>query len=432
MNSIRVQLSCFVVVALSLCVSPMESYSYQADDASTPTLWAIKDVSKRVKADTDRRGDYYGNRMKTFLNETIKPGGIVFVGDSITNRFPLDECFPNGLKGKPVYNRGIGGDRIEGVLERLDVSVTDLAPSELHVMIGTNDVLWPVDYKNGNLKPGFERLFKSLKSVAPQAKIYAYSIMPIDKEQDRVGTCIKDVVTANKQLADVCKAEGVEFVNMYPKFATAEGNFKSGLSVDGVHLSKAGYLNWLDFVVKDKDTKFDMWKAVADKWTETSTVPVSGINVYRNEDMLIVYQADKNSKGTTTTATNAFGTEALVQNGVVTKVSAKGSMPVPENPSDYVLSGHGKMHEWVKANCLVGARVKLSADKKSVSIERKAPTEIKDWYVYLRSELLAKMANNKNEESIKACKELANEIESIRPNDADNGQKVLRKIDTIK
>src|SRR5690554_1077084 len=63
----------------------------------------------------------YDFKVKAFrvLNKFAKPNGIVFVGDSITQDYNVYEYF----KGIDIYNRGIGGDTTQGLLNRLDVSI---------------------------------------------------------------------------------------------------------------------------------------------------------------------------------------------------------------------------------------------------------------------------------------------------------------------
>jgi lysophospholipase L1-like esterase len=72
----------------------------------------------------------------THLNAVAKPGSIVFLGDSITDFFRVNEFFP----GVYVINRGISGDTTDGVLNRLAESVYELSPSKIFLMIGTNDL----------------------------------------------------------------------------------------------------------------------------------------------------------------------------------------------------------------------------------------------------------------------------------------------------
>ncbi len=387
------------------------AFAYEADKASTETLWQIKDKAERVKKDTARRGDYYGMRMQSFLNEKITTGGVVFLGDSLTNRFPLDEAFKDGFKGKPVYNRGIGGDRIEGVLERLDVSVIDLAPSEIHVLIGGNDVLWPVDYKDGNLKPGFKRIFRSLKVVASQATIYAYTLCPIDASQDRLGHCVKDALKANEQLREVCKTEGIELRDLFAIVSDRNGHYKRGFTVDGIHLSKRGYLNWIDLLFNDPKEKFHVWENVAGVWMSPPYAKIDGINVGRGEDMLILYERDDKTTEPTT-LTNGWGSEALVENGVVADYSALGSMKLPKPPG-FVLSGHGKMSDWINFSCVPGARVELSEDKTSVTIHR-PKVAVDNAYDNLRILMLKKLAECHSDVSRQTLSELAVRLDDLR------------------
>jgi hypothetical protein len=78
-------------------------------------------------------------RLASFkeLNKRAQKGGVVFVGDSITEGFPIDEILQCN---KPMYNRGINGDTSIGVLDKLKEEVFDLIPSKVFLLIGTNDL----------------------------------------------------------------------------------------------------------------------------------------------------------------------------------------------------------------------------------------------------------------------------------------------------
>ncbi len=58
---------------------------------------------------------------------------MVFLGDSITEGKLWDERVPT----LPTVNRGIGGDTVRGVLDRLDSAIVE--PQAVSVLIGTND-----------------------------------------------------------------------------------------------------------------------------------------------------------------------------------------------------------------------------------------------------------------------------------------------------
>ncbi|MDD4279737.1 MAG: GDSL-type esterase/lipase family protein [Candidatus Sumerlaeales bacterium] len=408
------------ILAAASLSSAFGAYQYQADKADTAHLWGITDKAERVRVDSERRDWYYGGRMDVFLDEKVTTGGVVFLGDSITDRFPIDEVFPNGIKGKTVWNRGIGGDRIEGVLERLDISVMDLQPSELHVLIGGNDVLWPVDYTKGNLTEGYRRLFRSLKVLVPSAKIYAYTLPPLDEHADRLGTCVQEVVIANEQLKDVCRTERIECRDLYASLATPEGHFKHGMTMDGIHLSRIGYLNWIDLILGDISDKFEVWKRLAASWSSAPVARITGWNIERGKNMMIVFQEDENTTSVTT-LTNDWGTEALVKNGKVADIVIGGNMPMPKAP-DYVLSGHGLMSDWIRVNCVLGLEAEMAADGKTVSVASPVTEETVDRYAFLRGELLKRIAQAKDEATMYRLKDVASNLNDLRLSGIDEKQ----------
>jgi len=60
---------------------------------------------------------------------------IVFLGTSLTGGFLLSELF----KDTRLKNRGIGGNRTNGILNRLS-EVTDGKPAKIFLKVGTNDI----------------------------------------------------------------------------------------------------------------------------------------------------------------------------------------------------------------------------------------------------------------------------------------------------
>jgi lysophospholipase L1-like esterase len=88
----------------------------------------------------------------------------------------------------------------------------------------------------------------------------------------------------------------------------------------------------------------------------TASFPISGTNVYRAANSLVVYTPG----GGTSTPTNIYGLEAVVVGGTVTRVSDRlvtgaAATAVPAN--GYVLSGHGSARDWLLARARVGAVV---------------------------------------------------------------------------
>ena len=83
---------------------------------------------------------YYEKKCNVYEieNANFSHGQIVFIGDSITDGCALNDYYKN--LPLAVYNRGIGGDTTSGVLERLKLSLFDIKPSKIVMLIGINDI----------------------------------------------------------------------------------------------------------------------------------------------------------------------------------------------------------------------------------------------------------------------------------------------------
>jgi len=106
-------------------VNSLTPYPSQGDTAAWPGKGPIK------------TGDWMTGERKAFWGRReADQGKIVFVGDSIIGGWKkLQEDF----LGKPVANRGVGGDVTRGVLFRLQQDVLDLHPKAIVLEIGGND-----------------------------------------------------------------------------------------------------------------------------------------------------------------------------------------------------------------------------------------------------------------------------------------------------
>ena len=90
-------------------------------------------------------GDYKTKKLEVFAKEDISKlqHGTIFLGDSITDRYPVNKFYPNML----VINRGIGGDtmggvRHQGIYNRLESTVYNLHPKRIILMIAFNDIAY--------------------------------------------------------------------------------------------------------------------------------------------------------------------------------------------------------------------------------------------------------------------------------------------------
>lgn len=324
--------------------------SYTLDQPPAWKFYANLDNGKRVEMANARQGGYYAMKMEEFLKELPqqKKGGTVFLGDSITDQFPLNDAF----EGENVINYGIGGDRVDGLRERLDICVKAVEPAQIYLMISTNDILWPLREKYptySDLAVSYKAMIHEIKHCAPKAKITVFPVLPFSQEFAVHNEEVKEV---NQLIAEIIKEEELGFIDLRPAFTSELGELKSKLTVEGIHLNLDGYYAWLS-VLLDREDYFRAVCHLSDKWNEThqSEIKVSKFNPEktqnfpggRGENELIVYSSAYGKQ----TGTNEWGKEAIVVDGRVLSFD-DGNAEIPAN--GFVVSGHGTAAKWISAN----------------------------------------------------------------------------------
>ena len=323
----------------------------------------------RAKSD---HGEYYAGRLAEFLEKLPeqKPGGIVFLGDSITEAFPLEEIFAS----KNVINQGISGDRILGVQDRLDVSVVPLKPRRIYLMIGINDINALPDAPVEKFGKEYAGLLEDLKITAPQAEVMVFSILPMGGELARRNHRVKMLNSIVKKLAD---AHGFEWCDLHPFMKDGKSELRDDFTFDGLHLNLKGYISWLRGFLTQEEM-CEAMASLAPHWMEKHkrTHKVDAIDPppegkypgSRGRNQLIIYTPAYQRK---TTQTNQWGNEAVVKNGVVHKVGGNNS-PIPEN--GFVVSGHWQAGIWVETMFAPGMPVEY--DEKQVRIGKAIPADM--------------------------------------------------------
>jgi lysophospholipase L1-like esterase len=334
--------------------------------ATAQTEPVSQSASDHVALMRTRWGDHYADLLTRFIEElpTIVPGGVVFLGDSITEGFPLDEAFP----GQNVINRGIGGDRIQGVIERLGVCVEALAPRRVYLMIGVNDLWWSDERRPEVLEVGYARLLDEIARRAPETELIVLSILPMGDRSDECNETIRDM---NARIQALAEARDLEYVDLHPLFAGQDGKMLAELTTDGVHLSLDGYEAWLEGILPTEEF-LDATLALRDRWMLTHSPrhrvdkvdpPREGeFGGNRGRNEMVIYTP---AYGHPSTGTNEWGIEAAVDNGLVVSVDTAGDTPIPAN--GFVVSGHLESHRWIQANLWPGVGVEFDESEVRVA-----------------------------------------------------------------
>lgn len=194
-------------------------------------------------AETGRaRSEFWKKKVEEFVHDnwTREPGGVVLLGDSITQGFPVEKLFPD-LK---VTNRGIGGDIIAGVRGRLGVSVYDLQPKKLFLLIGVNDINLAKE-TIPQLAARYDDLIGEIRKNAPETELAVQSVLPL---RDKFAPNNGKVLELNEEIKKVAAKHRIEYLDVHPLLADDKGELKAEFTGDGIHLTPAGYEVWANFL----------------------------------------------------------------------------------------------------------------------------------------------------------------------------------------
>jgi len=162
---------------------------------------------------------------------------VVFMGDSITEGWHLDNSFP----GKPYINRGISGQTSPQMVLRFRQDVIDLKPKVVVILAGTNDVA-------GNTGPmTAEQTEDNLRDMADLARashirVVLCSITPaVDFKWAPGLDPAPKIVALNKWIKSYAAENGLVFVDYHSAMKDDRNGLPANLSHDGVHPNPAGY-----------------------------------------------------------------------------------------------------------------------------------------------------------------------------------------------
>ena len=189
---------------------------------------------------------FYYQRVSIFEKLPIHSSDIVFLGNSITNFGEWSELFNN----IHVKNRGISGDRTEGVYARMDAILTG-KPRKIFLMIGVNDLehgASPDSTVNGII-----RIVDIITSKSPKTTLYIQSILPVN---DQFGKFPKHtdkgaaIIEINNKLKHLCKNRKLTYIDLYGSFKNKEDEkLNPKYTNDGLHLMGEGYQLWAGLIL---------------------------------------------------------------------------------------------------------------------------------------------------------------------------------------
>ena len=203
----------------------------------------------KKKEEPEIFSEYYNTKCNAFTNENahLLKNQIVFIGDSITDLYHLDDFYAD--LSLETYNRGIAGDTTYGVLNRLQLSLFDICPGKIVLMIGTNDVgARSVTY----IMDKYKKILKAIKTNLPSAEVFCMSIIA---QSDMIGIDVKDnnnkIKKLNPKIKKLAESMGYKYRDLHSLTIGTDGQLSALYTPDGIHLNDEGYEIWKNLIKSD-------------------------------------------------------------------------------------------------------------------------------------------------------------------------------------
>ncbi len=177
------------------------------------------------------------------INRQAKAGDVnlLFIGDSITQGWGNNEIWKKYYTPRKVMNAGIGGDRTQHVLWRLDNGNIDgIKPKLAVVMIGTNNSNG-ADNTAEEIADGIKAIVAKLRTKLPETKILLLGIFP---RGEKPNAQREKNAKASELASKVADGKMVIYEDIGKAFLTEDGTLTKEVMPDFLHLSAKGYEIW--------------------------------------------------------------------------------------------------------------------------------------------------------------------------------------------
>lgn len=176
--------------------------------------------------------NYYNAKLEQYARENAEfddyEVDVAFIGDSLTDGYDLATYYPQYV----TANRGIGGDTTFGLQERLGVSLYDLKPKVVVMLIGANNM--------DTMLENYESILQELGQNLPESKIVLLSLTAMGGEH--WGRKNQLAAYNNVSIKLLAERYGYEFIDLFSMlYDVSIGEVYEGYTTDGGHFTPLGY-----------------------------------------------------------------------------------------------------------------------------------------------------------------------------------------------
>lgn len=182
---------------------------------------------------------------------TSGPVGVLFLGDSITAGWARQtEIWEDAWGAYQPANFGIGGDQTQHIIWRIEQGELDkVDPKVVVLMIGTNNIH---NFEADDISAANRKIVAMIHEKLPETKVLLLAVFPRGPRTNGKGVVedyelhMQKINAINGDIAQLDDGNSIRFLDLGPKFTSADGTIAKAIMPDQLHLSAAGYQIWVE------------------------------------------------------------------------------------------------------------------------------------------------------------------------------------------
>ena len=187
--------------------------------------------AKQIQTQPVTYSEYYLKKVAAFEKEnqnyTAGAVDVVFLGDSLTDYMDNKKFYPQWV----TLNRGIAGDTTNAVEERLQVSLFDVQPKVVVMLIGINNLQTMFD--------DYATILQKMQTNLPNTKVVLLSLAPVDSAMLDWNA---QIALSNVKIKNLAEEYAMNYVDIFLALYDFDNDkIQESYTTDGLHFSAAGY-----------------------------------------------------------------------------------------------------------------------------------------------------------------------------------------------
>jgi lysophospholipase L1-like esterase len=193
----------------------------------------------------ENKAEWWQNRHQAIINTDKSNIDILFLGDSITQRWEdegLDIWLQNFGENQAL-NMGFSGDKVQHLLWRIsNGELENISPKITFLLIGTNNSQEKTAIQ---IADGINKNIKQIIQKLPETKLIVFKIFPRGPEN----SLLREVTNqASEIVAKAVDNKKVFYIDINEHFLDINSNIPIDVMHDGLHLTSHGYEIWANTI----------------------------------------------------------------------------------------------------------------------------------------------------------------------------------------